>query len=156
MTMNTRQEFWKRLDRVRTGLLMVGERHVPMSHYAQADEEAIYFITAAGTPMVEAATSGGTHQYLICSDGEGLYADITGELTLETSREKLDEHWDRLAAAWFDGDKDDPDIRMLRLMPGSAEVWITQNNALSFLYQEAKGNLTDEQPDMGRHETLAF
>lgn len=52
-----------------------------------------------------------------------IFARFEGTLTEETSRERLEKEWDRQTAAWFDGGKDDPNLLMLRMDLGDAEIW---------------------------------
>ena len=54
--MSDRETFWKRLDDVNAGMLGCDPdwRLVPMSHYADPDEDALWFITAEGTDLAEA------------------------------------------------------------------------------------------------------
>ncbi|TCD05092.1 general stress protein [Erythrobacteraceae bacterium CFH 75059] len=52
-----------------------------------------------------------------------IFARFEGTLNEETSRERLEKEWDRMTAAWFDGGKDDPNLLMLRMDLGQAEIW---------------------------------
>ena len=52
-----------------------------------------------------------------------IFARFEGRLSEETSRERLDKEWDRITAAWYDEGKDDPDLLMLRMDLGDAEIW---------------------------------
>lgn len=51
-----------------------------------------------------------------------IFARFEGVLSEETSRERLDEHWSTITEAWFDG-KDNPNLIMLRMDLGHAEIW---------------------------------
>jgi general stress protein 26 len=149
-------EFLDRLKKINTGMLQVGGRFLPMSHSLIEGDPNLWFITAKNTPMAEAAAKGGEANYLICSDGKGLYADIRGRLSLSDDAAKLDEIWGIIAAAWFEGGKTDPDLQLVRYAPQHAEVWVTEGGTLGFLYQIAKAKLTDAKPDLGLHGTVNF
>lgn len=154
--MSTEDNFWQSLKDVRTGLIQVSDSYVPMTHFCDSSNHSVYFVTASGTATADAATQGGYTRYLICSDKQGLYADISGQLSVEPSRDKLEEVWNIFAAAWFDGDIDDPEICLARFKLTQASVWFATGNPFSFFYQIAKGNLTEKQPDLGSHELLTF
>jgi general stress protein 26 len=152
------QVFWKRLEGVNAGMLGTRERMklVPMSHYAEPDEKALWFITAEGTDLVAELASGPKPAIHVIGDASGkLWAQIEGQLELSADSQKLDEIWSSVAAAWFDEGKEDPDLRLLKFSLAEAEVWST-TGGLAFLYEVAKANLTGDDPDIGEHFHLSF
>ena len=156
--MSDRETFWKRLDDVNAGMLGCDPdwRLVPMSHYADPDEDALWFITAEGTDLAEAVAVGAKKAvHVVSSQGGKLYARIEGELSLSDDREKLDEIWNAVASSWFEDGKQDDDVRLLRLSLSAAEVWST-DGGLGFMYQIAKSKLTGAKPDMGEHFEISF
>lgn len=158
MTDSMKEKFWDRLEDVRTGMLRAeGARAVPMSHYVDDDdpENAIWFITAKGTDISNAAITGADGEYLVTSNDENLYARITGRVSVSQDKEKLDEIWNAVASAWFDGGQQDPDVQLVRFDVQEAEVWVT-GGSLKFLFEVAKAHMTDEKPDMGEHAVLRF
>ena len=52
-----------------------------------------------------------------------IFARFQGSLSEETSRDRLEKEWDRQTAAWYDQGKDDPNLLMLRMDLGDAEIW---------------------------------
>lgn len=153
-----RESFWKRLKGINAGMLGCADewRYLPMSHYADPDEGALWFITAKGTDLVTTLTSGPKEGVHIVSDGDaGLYARLNGRLSLSDDAAKLDELWNAIASSWFEDGKQDEDVQLVRMDLNSAEYWLT-GGALSFLYQIAKSKVTGEQPDMGEHGNLTF
>ena len=156
--MSDRDTFWKRLDGINAGMLGCAPdwRLVPMSHYADPEQGALWFITAEGTDLVE-ATRGGPKlaAHVIGSGPDELYARIEGKLELSNDRAKLDELWNAVASTWFEDGKQDDDIRLLKLSISAAEVWAT-TGGIGFLYQVAKSKVTGEQPDMGEHFEVSF
>lgn len=155
MTTDLKAAFWDRLDDVRTGLLDVDDRRLPMSPKADADAGCIWFITARGTPMAEAAAAGADSAYSLCDDGQGLYGTVKGRLSVSNDAEKLDEVFGLIASSWFEEGKDDPDLMLIRFDPSTAELWVGKGTA-AFFYQIAKAQLTGDTPDLGDHGTVMF
>lgn len=153
----TPDDFWSRLDDIQAGMLAVDMgRPVPMSHYADREANALWFITAKGTPMETALRAGDmAARYVIASGNGKLYATVDGTARLSEDREKLDELWNAVADAWFEDGKDDEDVQLVRFDLGEAEIWAT-TGGLGFLYEVAKAQITDEKPDIGRHGRLDF
>ena len=156
--MSDRDTFWKRLEDVRAGMLGCAPdwRLVPMSHYADPEEGALWFITAAGTDLADSIAGGPQKAvHAVSSQGGKLYARIEGRLSLSDDAEKLDEIWNAVASSWFEEGKRDDDVRLLRLSLDLAEVWAT-DGAFSFLFEIAKSKVTGAKPDMGEHFTVDF
>ena len=158
MTDSLKEEFWDRLEDIRTGMMAAaGARAVPMSHYVDDDDPApvIWFITAKDTDLAKSATKGATAEYIVSSNDEALYARIDGRISLSNDAAKLDELWNGVAAAWFEDGQQDKDVQLIRFDLTEAEVWVT-GGSLKFLYEVAKAHLTDSKPDMGDHGTIKF
>ncbi|WP_134726942.1 pyridoxamine 5'-phosphate oxidase family protein [Paracoccus luteus] len=157
-TADDRATFWQRLDGINAGMLGCAPdwRLVPMSHYADPDQGALWFITAEGVHIEKALRDGPQQAVHAVGDGSGkLYARIEGQLSLSNDAAKLDELWNTVAASWFEDGKRDDDIRLLKLTLTEAEVWAT-DSGLAFLYQVAKARLTGAEPDMGDHFQVRF
>ena len=149
------EKFWKEMEGVHSAMLGIGSaRHVPMSPYARSEDRAIWFITAQGTELVEAITRGEADASLIVTGESNIHARIEGGASIVQDRAKLEELWNPVASSWFDS-IEDPDIRLIRLTPTDAEIWLT-TGGLGFAFELVKSKLTGKQPDMGEHFSLAF
>jgi general stress protein 26 len=148
-------KFWTEMGNVRAAMLSVGSaRHVPMSPYPRPDDGAIWFITAQGTDLVEALQNGENDTSLIVTGEDKIHARIEGSAAVVQDRAKLEELWNPVASSWFDG-IDDPDIRLIKVTPATAEVWLT-TGSFGFAVALAKSKITGEEPDMGDHFNLTF
>lgn len=100
---------------------------VPMT--AQLDEDAnsaIWFFTSRKNDLA----AGGPATATFASKDNQLFARFKGVLSEETSRERLDKQWSPMIEAWFPGGKEDPDLLLLRMDLGGAELW---NSDLGFV-----------------------
>lgn len=151
----TEKDFWSHLGSVQEGMLAVGTSNaVPMTHYVDPDSHAIYFITARGTETAQAAMQRSEAVFIVASHKANFWARIHGEAACVTEPQKLDEFWNAVAGAWFDG-RDDPDVQLIRMDLREAECWVTDGST-KFLYEIAKANATGSQPDVGAHGTVRF
>ena len=152
-----KDDFWDRIETVNAGMLDADDatRWVPMSHTADREANTLWFITAQGTQLVDAVTAGPTEaQYLVADNGKGLFAQISGTLALSHDRAKLEELWNPITGAWFEGGIDDPDVRMMSFTISGGEVWVTPTSGVRFMFNIAKAQVTGTQPDMGDHFNL--
>lgn len=154
---DNRATFWRRLKGINAGMLGIkGDlQFVPMSHQiADEDDNTLWFIGARGTHLVEALGSGAREAMHLVAEGSGkLYARIEGRLELSNDQAKLEELWNAVASSWFEGGRDDPDVRLLKLTITGGEVWTT-TGGMGFLYEIARAKVAGTKPDMGEHFRL--
>ncbi|EIE51915.1 general stress protein [Salipiger aestuarii] len=156
MSNDLKNAFWNQLKDVRAGLLSAeDERPVPMSPQADADNNAIWFITARGSAADRGAQSGGEALFHVADSKAHLYANVSGKLTAVNDSGKLDELWNAFAAAWFEDGRDDSAVQLVKFTPHDAEIWAGDGGA-SFMYEIAKANLTGDTPDTGDHGRVVF
>lgn len=148
--------FWDRIEDVNVGMLSGPDTDPrPMAHHARQDDGALWFLTANHTDIGEDAAAGKDARYQIISGDAKIYAVVDGTLAVETDRNKLDEIWSPMDAAWFEDGKDDPDVRLVRFTPKSAEIWSHDSNAKAF-YDMAKSALTGDTANPGHHGKIRF
>ncbi|MBS1301093.1 pyridoxamine 5'-phosphate oxidase family protein [Loktanella sp. SALINAS62] len=157
---DAKQDFWDRVDDVQAGMLGLGknDKLVPMSPTLRKERDGkIWFIAAAGETLVENTTGAPQDARFVIADGKsGLYANIDGTLKLHDDKKVLDEIWNFVASAWFEDDKQDPDVRLLCFEPTTAACWFSTTSAVRFFYEIAKANATDSEPDQGYQADLTF
>lgn len=161
MTNEAIADFWDRVDDVQAGMLglTADAKLVPMSPaLRQTRDGKIWFIAAAGETLVSDTADGSAHaaRFVIADAKSGLYANIEGTLTQVEDDKVLDELWNVMVAAYFDGEKDDADVRLLAFCPQIAGAWFNTTSSMKFLYEIAKANMTDTKPDMGYQADLTF
>jgi general stress protein 26 len=127
------EEFWKALRSDMIVMLSaadVDEGHArPMT--AQLDEEQtgdqsgpIWFFTSSETALAEALGEGSRRGlFTFVSKSHGLFATVHGELRIDSDRVVIDRLWNAHVAAWYQGGKSDPKLRLLRFEPDDAEIW---------------------------------
>ena len=89
---------------------------------AQLDEDAnsaIWFFTKRDHHLAQMGPAVCT----FAGKGHEIFARFDGVLTEETSRERLEKQWSQIVEAWFPEGKDDPNLLMLRMDLGEAEIW---------------------------------
>jgi general stress protein 26 len=128
------EKLWKALKHdmtVMLGLSGVEEGHSrPMTAQFRDDNPhgPIWFFAAKDTELVQAM--GERHRAVahFASKGHDVFASLHGELSLDNDRVTLDKLWNRFAAAWYEGGKDDPNLQLVRLDPEHAQIWLNENS----------------------------
>lgn len=146
-------------EQLRFGMLgIAGQQHMqPMSHHADSETNTIWFISSADTELVQAIGDGSESQFCLVSPDGTFQACISGLLSVADDEARLNNLWSFASAAWFDGGRRDPKVRLLRLAMVHASVWISTSSSLTFGIEMLKAAiLKDRQPELGSHFTLSF
>lgn len=96
------------------------ENAVPMT--AQLDESAndsIWFFTTRDNSLANM----GPATVIFSAKGHDIFARFKGFLREEKSDDRLDKQWSNFVEAWFPEGKQDPNMIMLRMDLGRAEIW---------------------------------
>jgi general stress protein 26 len=124
-------KFWKALRSDMTmmlGLAGVEEGHTrPMTAQLDGDGDhgPIWFFTSADSELVTKLGGGAAPAIAtFVSKGHDVWAAVHGNLTVDTDRAMVDRLWNRFVAAWYEGGKDDPSLRLLRLDAREAQIWL--------------------------------
>lgn len=124
-----KSKFWRALaDSPFLFLQLDRDPHTAMPMTAQLDKDAdsaIWFFVSRDHTF----SPGGPATATFAGKGHDMFARFSGVLSEEKSRERLEKQWSPVVDAWFDG-KDDPNLLMLRMDLGQAEIW---NSDLGFI-----------------------
>ncbi len=72
-------------------------------------------------------------------------------------RDKAQQLWNPLVAAWFPLGIDDPHLSLIKLRIHSAEYWDSETNRMTQLFALAKAVLTGDRPKgVGEHAKIQF
>jgi len=129
-TNDLKEKFWKSLaDSPFIFLELDADPKTAVPMTAQLDKDAnstIWFFTTKDHTFAK----GGPATATFAGKGHEMFARFSGTLREETSRERFEKQWGKPVEAWFPGGKDDPNLLMLRMDLGQAEIW---NSDLGFM-----------------------
>jgi general stress protein 26 len=87
------------------------ERHTrPMTAQLDGERGPIWFFTAKDNAIVQNLGKESRAIATFASKGHDLFATVHGRLSLDNDRATIDRLWNRFVAAWFVGEKDDPNL----------------------------------------------
>lgn len=132
-------KFWKALRSDRTimlGLTGVGEGHAqPMTALLDGDRDSgpLWIFSARDVDLVEALD--GTRKAIahFVSRDHGLFASVHGRLAVDGDPAVIERLWNPFVSAWYEGGRNDPDLRLLRFDPERGQVWLNENSAFTAL-----------------------
>lgn len=131
------EKFWKALKSDRTVMVSLKDAEDGMSQpmTAQLDEETngdrqgpIYFFTAKDTDLAQELSGRRPAVLHFADKGHDVFATVEGELMTDDNPATIDRLWNRFVAAWFEGGRDDPKVRLLRFEPRDAQIWLNEHS----------------------------
>jgi len=155
-------KLWQALKDTRTGMLgltSVGaQRHLqPMTGFEEPEAKRLWFFTRDDTDLARDLASGAREAvYTVVTKDAKVYASIAGEIAIRHDRERIDEYWNPVVAAWYPEGKDDPHLTLLCFELTDARVWLSDKGALMFMIEVAKANMTRRTPDLGERQNVSF
>lgn len=118
-----KQKFWKNIsDSPFVFLTRDASPDDAVVMTAQLDKNAdseIWFFTNNDHHLAKMGDATAT----FASKDHSIFARFQGKLVEETSRERLEKQWSNFVEAWFPKGKDGPNLLMLRMELGAAEIW---------------------------------
>lgn len=150
--------FWDHLkDRTTVMLGAVGgDRTQPMTAFAERENELVWFFTRNDTDLARDAIDSAEARLIFGSKDEKLFADISGRLSIDHDRGRIDKYWNAVVAAWYPGGKEDPHLTLLKFSPISGQVWISDKGLMGFAFEITKANIAKTLPDVGSSAKVAF
>ncbi|WP_424972770.1 pyridoxamine 5'-phosphate oxidase family protein [Dinoroseobacter sp. S76] len=153
------ETLWSQLEDNRVGMLWLpdsGQHPQPMTHFADREAEALWFITSADTDLVAAVGHGGLARFVLQSEKLDYHASLTGSLVVYDSDEKLDAYWSIAVAAWFEQGRDDPKVTLLKFSPREAAIWASDANPVLLGAKMVRAALSTDRmsPNIGQHRVL--
>lgn len=153
----THSRVWDIIEKTGVGMLTTrfdgGLRARPLEPRPDRAEGAIYFVTdvrGAKDDEIEAAPE---VCLVVIDHKEKAYLSITGRASVVDDRAKAAAIWKKTDNMWWKG-PDDPNVRVLRLVPEKAELWDGPSNSAAAAFEFAKARLTGEKPNLGENRKV--
>ena len=122
----------------------------PMSFLEWSEEGTLLFFTKASSSTVEEIEWNTQVSLGFCQPSDNAYVCIVGEAEVVYDRELVQKLFSPMMKNWFPGGAEDPSLRLLSVIPKTAEYW-DGPSGISLLISLAKARLTDSPQDLGEH-----
>ncbi len=153
------RQLWERLEQQRAGMLGVAgdAGHMqPMSHFVDEDLKTLYFVIARDAGLLRDIGQGAMAEYVVVGKEEDYHASLRGPIRQSGDRAKLDEIWNSLVSAWFEGGPEDPNVVLLEMPLRDAAIWASTDSGVEFALEIAKAHVTGDEPDVGVRTHIDF
>jgi len=124
----------------------------PLAMLEREFDGTLWFFTQDPSPKTEQVAA--HDQVNVSLQVDGGWVSIAGTARVSKDAAMIDELWNRHAAAWFEGGRDDPTVALLRVKADSAEYWTLESGKLVSAVKYAKAIVTGDRPDIGDNATI--
>ncbi|MDN3706633.1 pyridoxamine 5'-phosphate oxidase family protein [Myroides ceti] len=154
------EKFKQMIDSIDIGMLSTFPKDqeyphsIPMSRQEVDDEGNIWFLFSSESE---------THQHLLKNDkvtltfahvGDYQFLSVNATAEISKDQARIDKYWNKFIEAWFEKGKEDPRIRVLKVIPNEAYYWDNKTNKLMTLLKVATSAVTGKKMDIGREGEL--
>ena len=126
----------------------------PMSAHARRDEDAIYFLTDKRSHKDDEVEINENVCLTFADNASYKYVSVSGTANVLDDRPRVEELWSTAARAFWES-KDDPNIRILRVRPATAEFWDSPGKIVTSVKMMAAA-VTGSRPDLGANRKVVL
>lgn len=127
---------------------------VPMSRQ-EADEHGIIWYLFSAESEVYRNLQFDKHIMITFSDPKGYrFLVVNGRAEVLRDQNRIDKYWNKFIETYFEKGKEDPHIRVLKVIPEEAHYWDNKTNKMMTVIKLATSMITDNQMDMGKEGDL--
>ncbi|WP_316822976.1 pyridoxamine 5'-phosphate oxidase family protein [Pedobacter gandavensis] len=148
------------VDKIDIGMMCtntskVGNLHaVPMSRQEVDDEGNLWFLFSSESETYK--------NLLVSNQISVLYADISnynflsinGVAEVTKDQVRIEKYWNKMMEGWFEKGKEDPVIRILKVIPSEGHYWDNKSNKLVTFLKVAASAVSGQKLDIGREGDL--
>jgi general stress protein 26 len=126
----------------------------PMSAYVERDDDAIYFLTDARHHKDEEIAHNPNVNVSFADASDQKYVSVSGTAVVSNDRAKIKQLFSTPAKAWWNS-AEDPNIRVLKIAPESAEYWDSPGSVISYVKMAAAA-VSGTRPDIGENRKVTM
>jgi general stress protein 26 len=129
-------------------------RSRPMATHKIEQDGLIWFFTQRNSHKIFEVTQSSSVNISYMDTDNEVYVSVSGEATIVTDKEKIEELWSPVLKAWFPKGKEDPEIALLRVEITQAEYWDAPGNNMVQIFGMVKAALTGRPYDPGENKKI--
>lgn len=127
---------------------------VPMSRQEVDDEGNLWFLFSSESETYNNLQKN-KHISVLYSDISNYnFLSINGVGEVSQDKSRIEKYWSKMIEAWFEKGKEDPTIRILKIIPSEGHYWDNKSNKLVTFLKVAASAISGQKLDIGREGDL--
>ena len=122
----------------------------PMTVLEATEQGSLWFFGVRESELVQEAASNPDVALTFADNGNSTYAFVSGTAYLREDQAKVDELWNPIHKAWYDG-PEDPDLQLIEVQIASAEYWDSADSGPLRFLGIIRAAVTGDEHEVGEH-----
>ncbi len=127
---------------------------VPMSRQEVDDDGNLWFLFSSHSETYENLQKDNHISVLYSDISNYSFLSLNGIAEISTDQNRIEKYWNKMVEGWFEKGKEDPTIRVLKVIPSEAHYWDNKSNKLVTFFKVAVQVVSGSKLDIGREGDL--
>ena len=127
---------------------------VPMSRQEVDDDGNLWFLFSSQSETYENLQKNNHISVLYSDISNYSFLSLNGIAEISTDQNRIEKYWNKMVEGWFEKGKEDPTIRVLKVIPSEAHYWDNKSNKLVTFFKVAVQVVSGSKLDIGREGDL--
>jgi len=148
---------WDIVEKCGAGMLTTrfagGLRARPLEPRPDREAGIIWFVTDVRGAKDDEIEADPQVCFVVMDHKDKAYLSITARAEVREDHAQAAKIWKKTDDMWWSG-PDDPNVRVLRLVPERAELWDGPSSTAVAMFEFAKARITGEKPNLGENRKV--
>jgi general stress protein 26 len=127
---------------------------VPMSRQEVDDDGNLWFLFSSQSETYQNLQKNNHISVLYSDISNYNFLSINGTAEVSSDKGRIEKYWNKMIEGWFEKGKEDPTIRILKVIPSEAHYWDNKSNKLVTFFKVAVNAVSGKKLDVGREGDL--
>lgn len=128
---------------------------VPMSRQEVDDEGNLWFLFSSESETYKNLQKNNYISVLYSDISTYSFLSINGIAEISQDKSRIEKYWNKMIEGWFEKGKEDPAIRILKVIPSQGHYWDNKSNKLVTFLKVAASAVSGQKLDIGREGDLS-
>jgi general stress protein 26 len=149
---------WDIVEKIGVGMLTTrfagGLRARPLEARPDRSAGIIWFVTDVRGLKDDEITAAPEVCFVVTDPNDKAWLSISGRAIVTRDRAMAALIWKQTDDVWWPGGPEDPNVRVIKLEPQTAELWDGPASAAVAAFEFAKARMTGEKPNLGENRKV--
>lgn len=127
---------------------------VPMSRQEVDEQGNIWYLLSSESETYHNLEKNKNVSILFSDTSNFNFLSLNGQAEISQDQARIDKYWNKMVEVWFEKGKEDPRIRVLKVVPSEAHYWDNKTNKLVTMFKVLSSAVTGQKLDIGREGEL--
>lgn len=127
---------------------------VPMSRQEVDEQGNIWYLLSSESETYHNLEKNKNVSILFSDTSNFNFLSLNGQAEISQDQARIDKYWNKMVEVWFEKGREDPRIRVLKVVPSEAHYWDNKTNKLVTMFKVLSSAVTGQKLDIGREGEL--